>query len=350
MTFKPTTDHASEWLRGAGPHSDVVISSRIRLARNIAGYPFLTTASEAQRCELTDTCRQQLIETRFAPQMLWVDLNESTTTDRQLLFERHLISKQHSQGSQPRGLAVSLDEAVAIMVNEEDHLRVQVLRSGMQLDDVYAQVNQIDDAIEHRMTYAYSPRWGYLTACPTNVGTGIRVSVMLHLPALKLTGEIEKVKRAAKDMHLAVRGFYGEGTEAIGDFYQVSNQTTLGRSEQEILSDFQHEVIPRVIDYETAARDALMERRPAVLDDKVHRALGLLSHARLLGSEETFYLLSHLRLGVSTGRIKGVDMERVNELFLLTQPAHLQKIVGRRLSGAQRRQFRATFVRQRLGV
>ncbi len=350
MTFNPTTDHASEWLRGGGPHSDVVISTRVRLARNIAGYPFLCRASASQKHELVESCRTRLIETRFAPQMLWVDLNESTPTDRQLLVERHLISKQHSQGADPRGLAVSLDEAVAVMINEEDHLRLQVLRSGMRLDDVYAQANQLDDAIESRLSYAYSPRWGYLTACPTNVGTGIRVSVMLHLPALKLTGEIEKVKRAAKDMHLAVRGFYGEGTESIGDFYQISNQTTLGRSEQEILGDFQYEVIPRIIDYEGAARDALLERRPAVLDDKCFRALGVLSHARLLGSEETLHLLSHLRLGVSTGRVRGIAIDRVNELFLLTQPAHLQKIAGQRLTGAERRQFRATFVRQRLGV
>jgi protein arginine kinase len=350
MTFKPTTDHASEWLRGGGPHSEVVISSRVRLARNVAGYPFLAEASSAQKHELASTCRQRLIESRFAPQMLWVDLNESTATDRQLLVERHLISRQHSSSHDTRGLAVSLDEAVAIMVNEEDHLRVQVLRSGMQLDDVYAQANQIDDVIESRINYAYSPRWGYLTACPTNVGTGIRVSVMLHLPALKLTGEIEKVRRAAKDMHLAVRGFYGEGTEAIGDFYQISNQTTLGRTEQEILGDFQNEVIPRIIEYETAAREALVQRRSSVLADKVHRARGLLSHARLLGSEETFYLLSHLRLGASTDQVRGVDIGRINELFLLTQPAHLQKIAGRRLSGAERREFRATFVRQRLGV
>jgi protein arginine kinase len=348
MNLRDLSEHPGQWLSGAGPHGEVVISSRVRLARNVAGFPFLSKASGMQRRELLDTCRQNILDSRFGDRVLWVDLDDSPKLDRQLLVERHLISRQHANGEAARGVAVSLDETFGIMVNEEDHLRIQVLRSGMQLDDVYAQASQIDDVLESRLSYAYSQRFGYLTACPTNVGTGIRVSVMLHLPALKMTGDIEKVRRAAKDMHLAVRGFHGEGTEAIGDFYQVSNQVTLGRSEQDILADFQHEIIPQVIEYEHRARKALLDHRQTLLDDRVHRAWGLLTSARMLGSEEALYLLSHLRLGVALGRITGVGISTINELFVLTQPAHLQRITKQPLSGAERRQVRADFVRQRL--
>jgi len=350
MSIREHADHASEWMRGSGPLGDVVVSSRVRLARNIAGFPFLTKASDHQKIELVERIRGELLAEKFNPRMLWVDLNDSPNIDRQLLVERHLISRQHCQGDLPRGVGISFDESVAVMVNEEDHIRLQVLRSGMQLDDVFAQANQIDDRMESALAYAYSSRFGYLTACPTNTGTGIRISVMLHLPALQMTGEIEKVKRAARDMQLAVRGFYGEGTEAVGDLFQISNQITLGRTERELMTDFQETIVPRIIDYEQKARRTLADRRPALLDDKLYRAWGVISQARLLGSEETLYLLSQVRLGVSMGRLKTTDINTVNELFLLTQPAHLQKIADRSLTGAERREYRATFVRQRLGA
>jgi protein arginine kinase len=277
-----------------------------------------------------------------------VDLEHAPEIDRQLLVERHLISKQHAAAEGARGVAVGENETISIMINEEDHLRIQVLRSGLQLDEAWEQINGIDDALESKLDFAFHTRFGYLTACPTNVGTGIRVSVMLHLPALKLTGEIEKVFRAAKDMKLAVRGLYGEGTEATGDFYQISNQTTLGKSEEEIISDFRHLVIPKIIDYEHNARKMLLNDHTIALDDKVGRALGLLRTARLMATEETLFLLSHLRMGVNLGRVKDVDIRTINELFLLTQPAHLQKLSGRKLEGDVRRAARADFIRQRL--
>lgn len=341
---------ASQWLRGDGPRSDVVVSSRVRLARNIAGYPFLSRASEAQRNEVLNTAQQKILDAGLSEQLLWIPLAESSPLDRQVLSERHMISRQHGQGDLPRGVALSSEESFAIMINEEDHLRLSALRSGLQLEQAYEHANRLDDTLESRIDFAYSSRLGYLTACPTNLGTGIRVSVMLHLPGLKLTGEVEKLRRAAKDMHLAVRGFYGEGTEAVGDLFQISNQTTLGRSEQQILEDFCDVVIPEMIEYEQRSREALAEQRPAVLDDKIYRALGTLSSARLLGSEEALYLLSSLRLGVSLGRIASVSLSTVNELFLLTQPGHLQKVAGQELTGPERREFRATYVRERLGV
>jgi len=348
MKLSDLTTHAGEWLRGSRPMSEIVISSRIRLARNVSGYPFLTRCTRQQRQTLEGRVRDTILGAQISSKMLYADLDAAPEIDRQLLVERHLISKQHAAGEGARGVAVGESENVSIMVNEEDHLRIQVLRSGLQLEEAWEQINEIDDKLEAKLDFSFHPRFGYLTACPTNVGTGIRVSVMLHLPALKLTGEIEKVFRAAKDMRLAVRGLYGEGTEATGDFYQISNQTTLGKSEDEIISDFKHLVIPKIIDYEHHARKTLLNDRTVALDDKVCRALGALRSARLMTSEETLLLLSHLRMGVNLGRVKDVDINKVNELFLLTQPAHLQKIQGRKMDGDIRRAARADFIRQRL--
>jgi protein arginine kinase len=349
MKLSDLTNHAGEWLRGSGPMSEVVISSRIRLARNVAGYPFLARCSRGQRTTLEHKIRDTILTSNIAPQTLYVDLENAPDIDRQLLVERHLISKPHASAEGSRGVAIGENETVSVMINEEDHLRIQVLRSGLQLEEAWEQINKLDDGLESKLDYSFHPRFGYLTACPTNVGTGIRVSVMLHLPALKLTGEIEKVFRAAKDMRLAVRGLYGEGTEATGDFYQISNQTTLGKSEEEIISDFKHLVIPKIIDYEHHARRTLLNDRTMALDDKVFRALGALRSARLITSEDTLVMLSHLRLGVNLARIKDIDLRTINELFLLTQPAHLQKLQGKKLDGDIRRAARAEYIRSRLG-
>lgn len=350
MKLSDLTNHAGEWLRGSGPMSEIVISSRIRLARNIAGFPFLGRCSRQQRQALETKARETILNAQIASELLYVDLEAAPEIDRQLLVERHLISKPHAAADGARGVAIAENETISIMVNEEDHLRIQALRSGLQLEEAWEQITKVDDKIESTLDYAFHPRFGYLTACPTNVGTGIRVSVMLHLPALKLTGEIEKVFRAAKDMRLAVRGLYGEGTEATGDFYQISNQTTLGKTEEEIISDFKHVVIPKIIEYEQHARKALRDDRTVQLDDKVGRAVGILRSARLIASEETLLLLSHLRMGLHLGRVKDVDIRTLNELFLLTQPAHLQKIQGRKLEGDVRRAARADYIRSRLSA
>ena len=350
MKLSDLTSQAGEWLRGSGPMSEIVISSRIRLARNVAGFPFLTRCSRSARQSLEEKIRDTILSARLSPKTLYVDLDSALEIDRQLLVERHLISKPHKDAQGARGVAVGENETLSIMVNEEDHLRIQVLRSGLQLEEAWEQINAVDDQLEASLDFAFHPRFGYLTACPTNVGTGIRVSVMLHLPALKLTSEIEKVFRAAKEMRLAVRGLYGEGTEATGDFYQISNQSTLGKSEEEIIGDFKHTVIPKIIDYEHHARKALLSEHAVALDDKVWRALGLLRSARLMETEETLIALSHVRLGVNLNRVKNIDINKVNELFLLTQEAHLQKILGKKLEGDARRAARAEFIRQRLAA
>ncbi len=347
MKLGDLTQHAGEWLRGGGPMHDVVISTRIRLARNVADMPFLSRCSEQQQQELELRLRKDILDAQIAGEMLYVDVAGVDEMDSKLLVERHLISRQQAEATHPRGVAVSKDETVAIMVNEEDHLRIQVLRSGLELGEAFEQINRIDDLVEDRVDYAFDSKYGYLTACPTNVGTGMRVSVMLHLPALKMTGEIEKAFRAARDMRLMIRGLYGEGTEATGDFFQVSNQTTLGKSEEQFLEEFRS-LVPRFIEYERHARQSLMRRRAVAVEDKVVRAGALLRAAKLISSEETMYLLSLVRLGAHLDIAVGVDVEALNELFLATQPAHLQRILGRKLSGAQRGEARAEFIRQRL--
>jgi len=349
MRLADLTTHAGEWLRGKGPMHDVVISSRIRLARNLASMPFLTRCARQQQKEIEQQLRDKVLGANLAPEVFYVDIEAAGQMDRQLLVERHLISRQHAEAKHPRGVAVSRDETIAIMINEEDHLRMQVLRSALQLEDAVAAINRIDDKLEQHLDLAFHSRYGYLTACPTNVGTGLRVSVMLHLPALKMTGEIEKAFRAARDMRLAIRGLYGEGTEASGDFFQISNQTTLGKSESQIVEEFVSQTIPHFIDYERRARDGLQAKRSVTIDDKVHRSLALLRAARSIGSDETMYLLSLVRLGINLARITDVDIDTVNELFLLTQPAHLQKILGREMDSAERGQARADYIRRRLG-
>ncbi|MFT3788631.1 MAG: protein arginine kinase [Tepidisphaeraceae bacterium] len=350
MKLTELTNRAGEWLRGSGPLSEVVISSRIRLARNLAGRHFVSRCDKKERSAIERKIRDGIITAQVAPKLHYLEIEQLADVDRQLLVERHLISKPHANAEGARGVAVTEDETVSIMTMEEDHLRMQVLRSGLQLDEAWEQINAIDDKLEDALEFAFHPRFGYLTACPTNVGTGIRVSVMLHLPALKLTGEIEKVFRTAKDMKLAVRGLYGEGTEATGDFYQISNQTTLGKVEEDIISTFKTEIIPQIVQYEHLARRTLLNERTAALDDKIFRALGILRTARMLASEEVLYLLSHLRMGVNLSRIKGVDINTINELFLMTQQAHLQRRLGKKLESDARRTERATFVRMKLGA
>ncbi|TWT40290.1 Protein arginine kinase [Phycisphaerae bacterium RAS1] len=339
---------AGEWLRGVGPLHEIVISTRIRLARNIRGFFFLSRADAKMRADIADAAQSGIKKARTLGDLIHVDVEKLDELDRTLLVERHLISKQHAESSGARRVAFDATETSAVMINEEDHLRIQVMRSGLQLGEAWEQIDQIDTSLADQLEFAFHPQYGYLTACPTNVGTGIRVSVMLHLPALRLTNELEKVAQAARDMRLAIRGLHGEGTEALGDFFQISNQTTLGRCELDIIDDFRTVVIPKIVEYEQNARKALLKNRVHALDDKIWRAIGLLRHARLMSSNEAMQCLSHLRMGLHVGRVKDINLQTLNELFLQTQPAHLQKLQGERLNGEQRSIARATFIRSRL--
>jgi protein arginine kinase len=340
--------HAGEWLRGEGPLHEIVISTRIRLARNIAGFLFLSRADADMRAEIAETIQAAVRKAEDLRGFVHVDVDQLDELERNLLVERQLISRQHADADGVRKVAFDATEASSLMINEEDHLRIQVMRSGLQLEEAWQQINRIDDLLEAQLEYAFHPQFGYLTACPTNVGTGIRVSVMLHLPALRLTHELERVGQAAKDMKLAVRGLFGEGTEALGDFFQISNQITLGREETDLIDDFHHVVIPKIVEYEQAARGALLDKRLHALDDKIFRAMGTLQSARLISSNEAMQYLSHVRMGLHVGRIKTVDLRTVNELFIQTQPAHLQLLQGERLNGEQRSIARAALIRARL--
>ncbi len=350
MNLPDFLHRSAPWLDAAGPQGQVVISTRVRMARNLGGFSFPARASRVQQREVLELCRATLQVTGPGPGpgTHWIQLNGCPMIDRQLLAERHLISRQHCSAVIPRAVAISPTEELSIMVNEEDHLRIQVLLPGSRLEEAFAQADRVDDLLESQLDYAFSPRYGYLTACPTNLGTGIRVSAMLHLPALKLTGEIEKVRRAAKDMHLAMRGCHGEGSDALGDLFQISNQTTLGRTEHEILDDFQNTILPRVIEYELQARQAIAGLKRLFLEDRIQRAIGILGRARVVGSEEAMSLLSDLRMGVCLGMVAGMDLKSVNELLLLVQPAHIQKQAGRAMESPARREFRAGLLRQRL--
>ena len=341
--------YPSSWFGGGTDTlSEVVISSRIRLARNIAGYEFLPCLSPARQQQLHDTIKETLLSLDLGEKIEFIDIDRASDVERSLLTERHLISHRHAKGHGPRGVVIAEDEAFTAMINEEDHLRIQVYAAGLQLHNCWQRINRIDDAVEQKLNYAFDSRLGYLTACPTNLGTGIRVSVMLHLPALKMTGQIEKFLHAARDCNMAIRGLFGEGTEAVGDFFQLSNQVTLGVSEKQIVDDFTINIVPKIIAYETEARKALMDKKPHALDDKIQRALGVLRNACLISSQEALFLLSNVRLGVNLGRVKDINLATVNELFMLTQPAHLQLRAGKILNADQRDTLRAEIIRTKL--
>ena len=349
MDLNSLTQSNSEWLRGTGPESYVVVSTRIRLARNLAEFPFNTRADDAARGQIVKQVRDCLGDLPVPKVLNYVYVPSLDEISRQFLVERQLISRELAEGDGPRGVAFSTAEDVSIMVNEEDHLRLQVLRSGLSLDDCWEEINRMDDALEEELTFAFHERYGYLTACPTNVGTGIRVSVMLHLPALVQTREIQKVFHSLQKINLAVRGLYGEGSQALGDFYQISNQYTLGLSETQVI-DKVRSVIPRLLDYERRARKAMLEENKEQLHDHIARASGILRSAQTISSEETMHLLSSVRMGVNLGLIDDIAISTLNELFIMTQPAHLQKLKKSELDSADRNKARAALLRNRLAA
>lgn len=347
MAIDDLFPRSGEWLRGSGPESDIVISSRIRLARNLDEYPFQSCLVGEKRTELERALRKGIEESGLPDEPNYLNLAELDPVDCMLLVERHLVSKEHAEIEGDRGVAYSSSENVSIMTLEEDHLRLQVMRSGLQLDESWETIDALDSRLESKFAYAFSSDFGYLTACPTNVGTGMRVSVMLHLPALVMTKHIEKVFNAVSRVNMAVRGLYGEGTHASGDFYQISNQVTLGRSEDETLKEFR-EIIPKIIDYERKMRSRFLDDFRQRLEDRIFRAVGNLESARTISSEETMERLSMVRMGVNLGIIDDLEIGAVNELFILSQPAHLQKLEGQVLDPGERDIVRAGFIRNYL--
>jgi protein arginine kinase len=339
--------NCGEWLRGTGPESDIVISSRARLARNLAEFPFVRRANSEERSHIIKLVQRKIESIEAWKDLFCLRVDQLSSLDRQFLVERQLMSLELAEGSGDRAVAIDQNERFSIMVNEEDHLRIQVMSSGLDVHQAWTQIDEIDNLLESRLNYAFDEQLGYLTACPTNVGTGLRVSVMLHLPALVVTREIEKVFRSLQKINVTVRGLYGEGSQFMGDFYQVSNQVTLGRSEEELVQTVS-EVVPRIIEYERKARQFLLNESEQDLHDDVSRAFGILSTARKISSEETLHYLSKVRMGVNLGLIHALDMATINRLFVQTQPAHLQKLCGHDLSVSERNIERANYLQAHL--
>lgn len=348
MELDDLIGQTGEWLKGSGPDSNIVMSTRLRLARNLMKIPFPNRISKRHLDDVIQQVQKAAGQISHFQNTTFFRISNLDTIDKEFLIERHLMSHEHASETEGKGLLVSTEEVLSVMVNEEDHLRIQVMNSGLNLFEAWQIINSIDTALSEKLDFAFSPKWGYLTACPTNTGTAMRGSVMLHLPALVMTKQINKVLSAIAKLNFASRGFYGEGTEAIGNFYQISNQVSLGHSEEEILENI-NGLIRQVIEQEEQARQALVVQNKPLLEDKIYRSLGLLRTARIISSQETVELLSMVRLGVDLEILNTVQRSVLNQLLIMIQPAHLQKIEGRRLSAADRDIKRANLIRQKLG-
>ncbi|MBL7170969.1 MAG: protein arginine kinase [Candidatus Omnitrophica bacterium] len=345
MNFDDLLKEPGEWLKGKGASSKIVISSRVRLARNLDGIPFPGWAGKREREEVLKLSARSISACPILKNALSLELNKLSALDRQFLVERYLISREFAESKIERAAVIGEKEMVSLMINEEDHLRLQSLHSGFEIEEAWRLVSQVDDEIGKRVKYAFSDHWGFLTACPTNCGTGLRASAMLHLPALVMTKQINKVFQVLSKVGVAVRGFYGEGTQASGNFFQVSNQITLGQSEEEIIDNLER-IIRQIIDHEEKAREILLKKSRFELEDKVGRAYGILEYSHIMNSQEALELLSLFRLGVDIGIITKISIESQNKLLIIIQPAHLQKMEGRALTPAERDTKRADVIKK----
>ncbi len=339
---------SSRWTQGTGPSGDIVISSRVRLARNLTAFPFPNRMNDEQGSEILklvesglSTIPSQLGEFELYLPSRWSSLQ------RQVLVERHLISPALAGAAEHSALVLSQTGEVSIMINEEDHLRLQCLLPGLQLSEAWERADAVDDALDRQLDFAFDEEWGYLTTCPTNVGTGLRASVMMHLPGLVLTDQHERVFSVLSKVGLVVRGLYGEGSKSEGNLFQVSNQVTLGRSEEDIISNLE-ELCRRIMSEERSARERILNRRRHELEDKVGRAYGILTNARSMSSQEAMRLLSVLRLGVDLNLISHVEPDFFNSLLIAVKPASLQMKYGSQMGPEERDRKRADLIRQRI--
>ena len=345
MTIASLIDTPCELTDAASSKTAVVLMTRIRLARNVAGNPFPGWAKPGQRGEILETCREALSAAVPMKRSLSVAVDELTDLEKQILVERHLISRELSGAKAGSGVVISRDQTFSVMINEEDHLRIQVLRAGFQLKKAWSTINELDTAIEDRVDYAFSPSLGYLTACPTNLGTGMRASAMMHLPALVIGNQMEKVVRSVNQLGMVVRGLFGEGSDASGSIFQISNQTTLGESEDEIIKRL-GSVLTSIIDHELNARQRLIEADAGKLFDKIGRAYGILQNSHILSSNEAMNLLSLLRLGIDLRVFPEANRSAIDRLFIEAQPGHLQHSHKGEFEPSQRDLLRAGRLRK----
>lgn len=348
MNLSSLIDTPSELTDGTTSKSAIVLMTRVRLARNLAKHSFPGWAKPSEREEIVGLCRSALAGAPTMKKSYSFGIEEIGELERQVLVERHLISRELSGAKEGAGIVVSKDQTFSIMINEEDHLRIQVLRSGFQLKKAWNAINDLDSALEAKLDYAFSPSLGYLTACPTNLGTGMRGSVMMHLPALVISNQMEKIVRAVNQLGMVVRGLFGEGSDASGSIFQISNQTTLGESEEDIIKRLEA-VLKSIIEHEENARAKLLEADGPKLLDKVGRAYGILQNSHLLSSGEAMNLLSLVRLGIDLGIFAEDRRAVVDRLFIETQPGHLQYAQKGQVEPAQRDFLRAARLRTEFG-
>jgi protein arginine kinase len=344
MNIASLIDASSELTDASGSKTAIVLMTRIRLARNLSGHAFPGWAKTGQREETLAACRDAVTATPQMKRCFDLTVGDLSELERQILVERHLISRELSGSKAGAGVVISKDQAFSVMMNEEDHLRIQVLRSGFQLKKAWTAINDLDSALEEKLDFAFSPTLGYLTACPTNVGTGMRASAMMHLPALVISNQMEKVVRAVNQLGMVVRGLFGEGSDASGSIFQISNQTTLGEAEEEIIKRLQS-VLQSIVEHEMNARAKLLEADAGKLCDKIGRAYGILQNSHLLSSGEAMNLLSLIRLGIDLGAFPDANRSVIDRLLIEAQPGHLQHARKEPLEAGQRDVVRAGVLR-----
>ncbi len=353
MIKKVVAKTESSWTKQDGPYHHIVLSSRIRLARNLAKVPMPAFQNETSAFSVLEKVRNtvETLNRQGKEKLFDYQLNEIPALERQILLEKHLISPEHREDGVNKGLLLNVDESISVMINEEDHLRIQVFAPGLQLEQAWEVADKLDDDLEGQLEYAFDKQIGYLTCCPTNVGTGLRASIMLHVPALVLTQQAGKVFSSLGQLGFTVRGLYGEGTEAIGNLYQVSNQVTLGKSESEIIQNLT-ELTTQLVEKEEKTRQWLLKDCSTQLKDRVGRAFGILQNASILSSQEALKLISDVKMGVDIGLLnveqKGIFQDfNFSELIILAQPAFIQRLVGKQLNAAERDETRAELFAQK---
>lgn len=350
MTLNEFIDEGiSPWMRENGPDNDIVLSSRVRLARNFSEVPFPTIAGEKDLARIYEFFKKEYSNQDFLNygELEFVLMNDLSDTERKVLVEKHLISPQLAKQENAAGALISKNEQVSVMINEEDHVRIQLYFQGFQLDEALEEAFKVDDRLEEKIDYAFDETKGYLTSCPTNVGTGMRASVMMHLPALIFTEQISRMIPTINQLGFVVRGIYGEGSEAMGNIFQISNQITLGKSEEDIVADLRSVVI-QLIEHERKARKHLMERLTIRLENQIFRSYGILEYSRIIESKEAARCLSNVRLGIDLDIIKDTSKNILHELMILTQPGFLQKYAEKSLTTSERDVLRASLIRERM--
>jgi len=349
IDYTSLTDFGLNWLEASGPHADIVLSTRVRLARNLQGHAFSGRIRDTEREQIFERVRRACDRTPIKGGMT-LDLSALAPLSRKVLLERHLISRELAGDGEESphrgaGLVVGSRDAVGVMINEEDHLRLQVLMSGLRLREAYQTIDRLDEELGAQLPFAYHQEFGYLTSCPTNVGTGLRASILIHLPGLVLTKEIGRILQGITQVGLTFRGLYGEGSEVVGNFFQISNQTTLNKSEDDLIEHLE-KIVGQVIQYEAKARRVLVRDASLVIGDKIWRAYGLLRYARSLSFDEVMNLLSGVRLGVSMNLLSGLRVYTLNKVMIYAQNAHLEQAAGRALTEVERDAHRAAYVRR----